>query len=429
MKKNIRFYSMYSTFMSIIIMLFATGFVGTASICLAQGGTWTRKADIPSPRWFLSSCAVNGRIYAIGGVGGYINVEEYNPGSNTWTTKAPMPTGRGFLATSAINGKIYAFGGTNRCCPKGTVFATTQEYDPATGTWTTKADMPTARYGVCAGVIDEKIYVIAGDPPVKKVEMYDPVTDTWTPKQDMPTARWAPTCGVVNGKIYVFGGLLRQGGPATKVVEMYDPATDTWTPKAGMPEARVGQATAVINGQIFIFGGTNYGGRPAHSNQWRYDPTTDTWDTSLPNMPFNWFVMGYSVVNERVYLMAGSSAPYPHGDQLRRVYEYDPLVTSVEDNLAAGLTTFALHQNYPNPFNPETTIQYQTPERSEVKLVIFSLLGQRVATLVDAVQSMGIYSVQWNGKDDTGKAVASGVYLYRLQTKQFVQVKKLALLR
>lgn len=92
-------------------------------------------------------------------------------------------------------------------------------------------------------------------------------------------------------------------------------------------------------------------------------------------------------------------------------------------------TNFELFQNYPNPFNPATTIQYQMPNRSEVKLLIFSLLGQHVITLVDEVQSMGIHSVQWNGKDDTGTDVANGVYLSLLQTKEFVQVRKLALLR
>jgi len=91
--------------------------------------------------------------------------------------------------------------------------------------------------------------------------------------------------------------------------------------------------------------------------------------------------------------------------------------------------SYALSQNYPNPFNPETTIQYQMPEKSEVKLAIFSLLGQHVATLVDGVQPAGVHSVQWDGKDHAGRDVASGVYLYRLETSEFVQVKKLVLLR
>jgi hypothetical protein len=176
MKKNTRFYSMYSAFISIIIIVFGTGLVGTASICLAQDSLWTHKADIPTSRWYLSSCEVNGKIYAIGGVRGYNKVEEYDPATDSWdTTKAPMPTGRAFLVTGAVNGKIYAIGGSIVFEPG---LGTNEEYDPETDTWdTSKTEMPTPRHGICAAVVNEKIYVIGGEPPVKKVEMYDPETE------------------------------------------------------------------------------------------------------------------------------------------------------------------------------------------------------------------------------------------------------------
>jgi hypothetical protein len=144
-------------------------------------------------------------------------------------------------------------------------------------------------------------------------------------------------------------------------------------------------------------------------------------------MPTRRFHLSTGVVGGKIYAIGG--IPGPNAAPITTVEEYAPPgVTGVEDPTSVP-AEFLLHQNYPNPFNPETTIQYQMPKRSEVNLVILSLLGRRVATLVDVVQSMGIYSVQWDGKDDTGKEVASGVYLYRLQTEQFVQVKKLALLR
>jgi len=92
-------------------------------------------------------------------------------------------------------------------------------------------------------------------------------------------------------------------------------------------------------------------------------------------------------------------------------------------------TSFDLNQNYPNPFNPETTIQYQLPKISQIKLVIYNFMGQRVATLVEKQQPAGVYHIKWHGKDDVGKNVASGVYLYRLETKEFVKTRKLTLLR
>ncbi len=76
---------------------------------------------------------------------------------------------------------------------------------------------------------------------------------------------------------------------------------------------------------------------------------------------------------------------------------------------------FELFQNYPNPFNPSTTIPYQLPAPARVRLEVFNLLGQRVATLVDEEQQAGLHTAAWNGTDSAGRPVAAGVYLYRLR--------------
>ena len=77
-------------------------------------------------------------------------------------------------------------------------------------------------------------------------------------------------------------------------------------------------------------------------------------------------------------------------------------------------TDFALGQNYPNPFNPSTIIPYQLPASTHVRLEVFNMLGQRLATLVDAEQSAGAHTAQWDGTDAAGRAVGAGVYIYRL---------------
>ncbi|RMG26292.1 MAG: T9SS C-terminal target domain-containing protein, partial [Methanobacteriota archaeon] len=85
---------------------------------------------------------------------------------------------------------------------------------------------------------------------------------------------------------------------------------------------------------------------------------------------------------------------------------------------------FRLMQNFPNPFNPKTIIKYQLPANSRVKLEIFNLLGQRIRTLVNELQMAGEYSAEWNGKNEHGRSVASGVYIYRLRaTVQFKSFK------
>jgi hypothetical protein len=105
-------------------------------------------------------------------------------------------------------------------------------------------------------------------------------------------------------------------------------------------------------------------------------------------------------------------------------------ITAVQNSEAEFIPShFELAQNFPNPFNPETTIQYMLPEASKVKLAIYNQLGQRIITLVDQEQQPGIYSVQWDGKNEAGRDVASGVYLYLLEAKEVTRVQKLALIR
>jgi hypothetical protein len=88
-----------------------------------------------------------------------------------------------------------------------------------------------------------------------------------------------------------------------------------------------------------------------------------------------------------------------------------------------------LEQNYPNPFNPVTQISYYLPKTSVVNLSIYNLLGQRIRTLVHRVQNAGLYTVEWNGQNDFGMPVASGVYVYSIAAGEFKQSRRMILLR
>jgi hypothetical protein len=115
-----------------------------------------------------------------------------------------------------------------------------------------------------------------------------------------------------------------------------------------------------------------------------------------------------------------------------QIYESNLLYlpTDVDDPDGTLPTEFALAQNYPNPFNPSTTIEFSLPRAAQVSLVIFNLLGQNVATLADHdLYSSGTHSVQWDGRDNSGQATASGVYFYRLTAGDFIEQKKMMLLK
>jgi len=97
-----------------------------------------------------------------------------------------------------------------------------------------------------------------------------------------------------------------------------------------------------------------------------------------------------------------------------------------ENNLPQKFTLF---QNYPNPFNPNTTIEYYLPKNCKVTLSIYNILGQKVKTLVRGYQKAGYREVAWDGKDNNGREVASGIYFYRLETEDYIQTKKMVLIK
>ena len=90
---------------------------------------------------------------------------------------------------------------------------------------------------------------------------------------------------------------------------------------------------------------------------------------------------------------------------------------------------FALHQNYPNPFNPVTTINYDLAKDGHVSIVVYDLLGREVNTLVNEVQNAGYASIRWDGTDNLGKTLASGMYFYQMYTGDFILVRKMVLLK
>ncbi len=111
-------------------------------------------------------------------------------------------------------------------------------------------------------------------------------------------------------------------------------------------------------------------------------------------------------------------------DEIDSLYHEGGWVTSTKNKIPKMLLQFRLNQNYPNPFNPSTTIEFDLLKTSEVTLKIFNLLGEEVATLVSDRLNVGSYSYEWEASQ-----LASGVYLYRLEAGEFIEIRKMLLLR
>jgi hypothetical protein len=100
-----------------------------------------------------------------------------------------------------------------------------------------------------------------------------------------------------------------------------------------------------------------------------------------------------------------------------------------ENNPGMVPTGYELTQNYPNPFNPTTEIRFSLPRSSAVKLLIYNILGQEIKTLIDRPMDAGIYTADWDGTNNSGRSVASGIYFYRLTAGSFTETRKMVLVK
>lgn len=121
---------------------------------------------------------------------------------------------------------------------------------------------------------------------------------------------------------------------------------------------------------------------------------------------------------------------FSYGDEYKTVaYSTGLSITSMEEIGNNIPNNYKLMQNYPNPFNPSTTIEYEISQPENIKINIYDITGRLVKELVNEQRNTGKYSTIWNGKDNSGNIVASGNYFYQIVSGDFVQAKKMILLK
>ncbi len=117
------------------------------------------------------------------------------------------------------------------------------------------------------------------------------------------------------------------------------------------------------------------------------------------------------------------------GSMIWELVIFDTTSEVGQSNEELIIRKFALFQNYPNPFNPQTVIRYALSKGCNVEITIFNILGQKVRGLINEYRSAGAHEILWDGKDDLGKELSSGIYFYRLKTDEFTESKKMILLK
>ncbi len=153
--------------------------------------------------------------------------------------------------------------------------------------------------------------------------------------------------------------------------------------------------------------------------QWSFDVNIgeSRYCTSIQQLSDSGFlVAGWAQISDHDWAFLARLAP--DSSSVAAIYDIEYLPFSL-----------SLHQNYPNPFNPVSTIRYDLPQGSEVSLIVYDILGREVARLVDSNMERGYHQTHWDGRDQSGRSVPSGIYIARLVTPEYSQSIKMALLK
>ncbi len=386
------------------------------------------------------------------------------------------------------DGRVLMFGGEDG---QGDLFNDTHAFEESG--WvpiTPPAPLPPARAGHCAWV-EDVMYIYGGQGETVLLDdiwSFDPIIETWTQLPtggaSTPVARKNASMVGYGDDLYVYGGKDANG---LNLMDFwsYNLTSGNWTQKEGhAPSA--GQSAALHNNDMYVYGGVwNYcdnfrddvrryslpndnefhyvytsgdapGGCAYHAvasdgdKMWvaggmnddkailddfyEFNMSTETW-TQLPDCPIAraYSAMAYVEDDFKIILFGGLD---PYGNATNDLCIYDLstntwLLVGIDDEPSNPNTQPLLSQNYPNPFNPTTIIKFSTTVSTEnVELVIYNLKGQKVQTLVNETIPAGEHSVFWNGKDEYGNSVSSGLYFYKLIINNKTEaVKKCLLLK
>ena len=269
-------------------------------------GSWRIDPALPFPRASLAAVSNGNVMFALGGAW----PEVLRLDGNAWVTETNVPELLNAPAAAMVGNEIVLIGGFlgSGNVPTDRV----RIYNTVTKTWREGERMPTARGGIQAVVLDNRIHVIGGGNQVQTLdahEVFDLATGTWSSRAALPTSRGNPALAVFGGRIYAIGG--GSGGQPFSNVDIYDPATNTWSAGPQISAARVAARALVYRDRLYVFGGEQSTGS-ALSDVKRLNAAGTAWET-MSRMPTGRSYAGAAVFNDAVYIIGGSmQAPTTH---------------------------------------------------------------------------------------------------------------------
>lgn len=410
-------------------------------------GSWTIKSNLLNAKYYGASVSTGSSIYILGGDNtgsgtGTFNLSEYDIPGDDWEDLPNYPSLIRLNEMAKFDGKLTSVGGykDNATEPTNEVY----NFNFSDFSWSGGATFPKKIFYHRLAVHDWKtLYSVGGSDEtntlLNNVYFLEKGSNTWQEATPMPgDGRADGGFAIVNKRAVYIGGFTNSFDFPVQVdsvfvglIDPIDPAIITWESRTnfpGGPRARL-RVFEWGTDQVIVAGGaTGSGFSPLFDDVWVYDIDQDQW-SQLASLPAalcayfggterlasnNWAAVITGGVKTGPLL---SAATYVLFDTLQSATSVEAINNSIPES-------FSLAQNYPNPFNPTTTIRFSIPERSFVNLEVFNLLGERVSTLVTEELNAGNYEYEWSAGQ-----LASGIFLYRLQTPESSITRKMTLLK
>lgn len=396
----------------------------------------------------------------------------------SWTIEGRMPlsvTGGKAIVKDSL---IYIIGGYSDSLKRKVEFI--QEFNPQSKTWRIASEMRIRRQGLGAEVIDDSLYIFGGVIGMtqfkKTLEVWNFQTQPFYLLSNENFERIFPATGYYNKKLYLFGGVPHQNfnNPGVFYLVEFDVETKTITYNSNggfqhsispaqqmsvlvdstfyiiggvtigvspdiykfslsnknfkrinekLLKGRAGGGAVKLEGKkVLVVGGFNESSFALSSSELIDFSTNPITISSGPQMNFSRREFMMVRYKNSVYVFGGSNynnIPIPY-------YERLDIITGIKEPENEELDEYKLESNYPNPFNPITNIPIILPIKSSVKLELFNILGEQLAVLIDEEMEAGRHIYKFNSSDFN---LHSGIYLYRLKTYNFVQTKKMILVK
>lgn len=368
-----------------VLLTISILFISTAT---SFSQTWKEKQNIPntpnSGRWGAYCFTIGNKIYTGGGYISSNNLNdlwEYDPVTGNWTAKADLPVnnGRTNAIAFSINGKGYVGLGVEDYFGLGTKKKDLWEYDPITNSWTEKTSLPAApRVSAASFVLNNKVYVVGGAfnysyTYLDEVWEYDPALDQWTAKQKFPTDIKQAQAFAIGNYGYVVGGT--SDSLASKKNYQYDPVNNVWNPKQDFCDTlgRQSGVAFVLNNQAYVGLGFARSGKLqyTYSEFCIYNPASG-WSNGpvLPATPRGFSIA--STVNNKAYIGAG----FLYNSGLIYLKDWWEFSTTADiDDLKGNKSSVSV---FPNPASQNININVTGNQKSSFKII--NTLGEIIKT-------------------------------------------------